>query len=540
MLTRIIFALVSILLTSMALAAQLGVTVAVSPGSGSDTPFVALHTYYMSPTGSDSNNGLTAATAWASPKHAVNCGDVIIAASGNYKTFGALSYWGTVSNCPSTGGGIDGTGGVYFAVILCGSTLGSCTTNQTTGGVAFDITANNWAVEGWSVNSSGKGRAYEGYACNTASAGPNTMLHHIAFINDISADNLQAADTNDCADNGGSTAVPSPAGVDYFATVGMIAQNSALDPICLGAIDVVGPGVLDTKAGTHYFVSGNFSYANANPACTSLYDTESYMADTWAAHGVTTQGVFSNNIGFDSDRMCIHWTGAATTPTAKIYNNTCFRDNVATGTDNLDGEIHIDGANPITAAITLQNNIAYQPLASSTGKPGHVAALSLAYPASAFTNGGSGTQNVFRANNTQCVGNYCNSTDDIETYGASSTLGTNTYTNPAFTNTTDLLANRLGVPNCSGFVTTTACMGWNANTSALTTPSIISDLVPTASGMTGKGYQLPSTTCAANADFPTWLKGIVYLQWNGSTLAKTAIWLRSPATCRLWTCNPFP
>ena len=44
----------------------------------------------------------------------------------------------------------------------------------------------------------------------------------------------------------------------------MIAQNSAQDPICLAAIDVVGPGVYDTNAGTHYFVYGNFSYANQN------------------------------------------------------------------------------------------------------------------------------------------------------------------------------------------------------------------------------------------------------------------------------------
>jgi hypothetical protein len=65
-------------------------------------------------------------------------------------------------------------------------------------------------------------------------------------------------------------------------------------------------------------------------------------------------------------------------------------------------------------------------------------------------------------------------------------------------------------------------MGWNANTSTLTTPSIISDLVPTASGTSGKGYQKSSTTCAANADYPIWLKGIVYLQWNGSTLSENS------------------
>jgi hypothetical protein len=51
----------------------------------------------------------------------------------------------------------------------------------------------------------------------------------------------------------------------------------------------------------------------------------------------------------------------------------------------------------------------------------------------------------------------------------------------------------------------------------MTTPSFISDLVPTAAGTTGKGVQLPSTTCSASdPDYPTWLKGIVYLHWDGS------------------------
>ena len=118
-------------------------------------------------------------------------------------------------------------------------------------------------------------------------------------------------------------------------------------------------------------------------------------------------------------------------------------------------------------------------------------------------------------------------------------LGTNTYANPAFTNTADLLANRLGVPNCNAFTNTTQCMGWNANTSTLTTPSIISDLVPTASGTSGKGYQLPSTTCAANADYPTWLKGIVYLQWNGSSLERKQRFGYEALQHVVWTCSRF-
>ena len=124
----------------------------------------------------------------------------------------------------------------------------------------------------------------------------------------------------------------------------MIAQNSAQDPICLAAIDVVGPGVLDVNAGTHYFIYGNFSYANQNTHCRSMYDTEDYMFDTWDAHNVTTQGVIANNIGFDADRMCIQlvWQNLVSdAATIKIYNNTCFKNNNYTGGDYVDGEINL-------------------------------------------------------------------------------------------------------------------------------------------------------------------------------------------------------
>ena len=40
--------------------------------------------YYITPTGNDSNNGTSLATAWASPNHSVNCGDVIYLPAGAY------------------------------------------------------------------------------------------------------------------------------------------------------------------------------------------------------------------------------------------------------------------------------------------------------------------------------------------------------------------------------------------------------------------------------------------------------------------------
>jgi hypothetical protein len=489
--------------------------VAASSGSptasaGGSVPFVALHTYYMSPTGSDSNNGTSAATPWATLYHSVVCGDVIIAAAGSYSD---LQSWGKVSNCPSTSGGIDGTGGIYFATVLCGgSYVGACFITTKTSTIcncdAFDVHADNWAVEGWYANTSQHGNGFH-------ADGSGGLVHHIAFINDISANNNTVGFGSD---DGGKTGA---FGVDYFAVVGSIAQNSA-GQTCNSAIDGVGISPFDTNAGTHVYFYGDFSYANHNVPCLTISDTEDYMFDTWDFHNVPNQGVIANNIGFDADRMCIQTfeqNNSTPTPIIKIYNNTCFQNN-NNNDDNLNGEINVAilPSVHLTYIESVTNNLAYQPLALATGG-GRVAAFAMYNPASStFVNNG----NFYRANNSSCKFAFCNSTFDAETQGASTTLGTNTYTNPAFTNTADLLANRTGVPNCNAFTNTTQCMGWNANTSTLTTPSIISDLVPTASGTAGKGYQLPSITCAANADYPAWLKGIVYLQWNGSTLSENS------------------
>ena len=43
-------------------------------------------TYYISPVGSDSNNGTSVSTPWLTPNHAVNCGDTVTAAAGNYSS----------------------------------------------------------------------------------------------------------------------------------------------------------------------------------------------------------------------------------------------------------------------------------------------------------------------------------------------------------------------------------------------------------------------------------------------------------------------
>jgi hypothetical protein len=70
-------------------------------------------------------------------------------------------------------------------------------------------------------------------------------------------------------------------------------------------------------------------------------------------------------------------------------------------------------------------------------------------------------------------------------------------------------------------------MGWNYSTQTATANSVIYDLTPTAGGTSGKGYQPPGA-CAADSLYPTWLKGVVYLQWNGSTLTENAGLVNKP------------
>lgn len=559
--------------------------------------------HYMAPAsagGSDSNDGLAATAGgghgpWISPNHSMNCGEVIIAVPGAYSANASTSTsspgFGSVSNCPSTTGGIDGAGGIYYAVVLCGGTdlapTGTTSCNITvTSSVygAVDIRANHWAMEGWVVN--GGGSLSRAFQCNATANGTIQYIYQ-AEINDIAYNSNFGFAINDGAINQN---IPGN-GCDYWSVVGDIAQNAAQDGICLAAIDAAGPSPFDSNPGTHILFYGNFAYAQVNTGCRTSFDTEDYMFDAWDAHDYQQQGVVWNNIGYDADRNCIELTDHEAnvgSPSVKIYNNSCFQNNTHQA-DFVDGEINVGPtANGFSWITIIQNNITYQPLTAATGG-GKVAAYTQDFSgAVSLTVGGSGSQNWFRANNSSCTLAFCNTTFDAESSQSVAALGTNTYTNPSFTNTTDLLANQIGAPNCSGFTNTTACMGWNANTSTLTTPSVISDLVPTAGGSASKGYQLPSTTCGSESTFtgsitgttltisgaagtpvsigemvtggtvsaatyitagsgtswtvnnsqsasatgatnyPLWLKGIVYLQWNGTSLTENADLVTKP------------
>jgi hypothetical protein len=148
------------------------------------------------------------------------------------------------------------------------------------------------------------------------------------------------------------------------------------------------------------------------------------------------------------------------------------------------------------------------------------------YPS--VTTGGAGSENIFLGVATFCQGSSCNPGLDVTTFHGGS-FGINLYLDPNFHSTADLLANHMGAPNCSGFANVTACMGWDGTT--LTPFSVIYDLTPTAAAAAGKGYQVPRA-CAADPEYPTWLKGIVYLRHlGGAVIVESAGLVQSLAIC---------
>jgi hypothetical protein len=184
-----------------------------------------------SPAGNDSNSGLDAAHPWATPNHPMQCGDVIIAAPGTYSHSAAQfsNTFGSVTNCPSTTGGIDGSGGIWFAILLCGGTdLMGC---QIVGGgsgnpnvqMQFYGGVSNWAIEGFYFNSGGgAGPAGARTIVVRTCDGSNYKMHHFAVINNVITNSMQAFANNDCGDMNGTRNDFQ----DYVAAVGNVVQDA--------------------------------------------------------------------------------------------------------------------------------------------------------------------------------------------------------------------------------------------------------------------------------------------------------------------------
>lgn len=518
-------------------APNLKLAAADPPTIASSTPFASVNLRFMAPAplGKDSNSGLDAAHPWATPNHPMHCGDVIIAASGSYPAFPS---WGTVSSCPSTSGGIDGNGRIFFAVLLCGgASVGDCTITGRYGH-GIEINASNWAVEGWSV-SEGYSHGASGFAfmVNTRTS----AQHHIAWINNIAHFNAIGFSVNSFGSAGGAGH-----GVDYWAIVGNIAQDSAgrCDGFWNSAIDIIGLLAYDTAVGTHVLVDGNFVLNSQQVGCigrNNVSDGEGIMLDTLiggaSGLGFTEQIVVRDNIIVLSERFGLHffYDGTRVSATVKAYNNTIFASSAGNYARDACcgnyGDININAVNLTKAHLYVYNNIARTnipvrpdggfPFALVSGGTGATANVVIGNTGPNPAN----SQNILKGLVTTCRATCESGSPPYNAIAFNSMpLGVNIYIDPAFQNAADVLANRIGTPNCSGFETTTACMGWDYSTQTATNPSVIYGMTPTVAAAIGKGYRPPGVRCipagagADYSDFPDWLKGIVYLHWNGTVV----------------------
>lgn len=509
-------------------------------GGGSGVAFTSVDgPYFMAASGcSDSNNGTSAATPWCTPNHALNCGDVIIAATGSYTN--DFATWGTVSNCPSTTAGTTGSGGVYTAVLLCGGALQTCTINCSTApcnsghvgsegssaaSACMNVNTNHWAIEGWTCTGNGTSkRGFQADACLTTT----TRLGYIAFINTIVYNSAQGYDTDECGNN---TASPG-SGIDEFAVVGAYVQNSNNNSTCFSAVDVVAPANFDALSGTHVIFAGIFAVNNSNLTSGCSSDGEGLMFDTWDAHGYSGQGYVYDNIVTTSS-----WAGLqvfmqsfnASSPHIYIDHNTFYNNLVCTPFSPKTGqsEINIQAANSFSWTINTTNNIV-QTGRAATPSTTSCTAQSSVHTYAMLTGTGSSvsfstTGNFFAGEATACDGT-CDTGDNVVWFnsggpGSGNTYGTGHAANaPGFANESDM-TNWQSTPSCSGDITTTQCIGWNYTNQTATSLTPIADLTPSASGTSGIGY-VPPGACAANSLWPTWLNYIVYLQWSGTTLTE--------------------
>ncbi len=445
--------------------------------------------YYLSPTGSDSNSGMTPAAAWLSPNHAVNCGDTIIAAASNsysYANFG-FGKWGTV-NCAA---------GNNVAWLTC-ATFDACKINFSASlQPGMEVSASYWGVQGWEIDGTkATGPCFEAW--------PWTTWNHIIFANNIA---------NGCGLSGFSTSNSGSANsIDYIAIVGNIAYNSAGGTYyCGSGISVYEPIASDSLPGTHIYIAGNFSYANFDGACSGsgATDGEGINLDTFdGSQGgtplYTQQTVVDNNIlignGGPGLELFNNYQGSGSPGPVYFRHNTMWGNNA--------NPIELVPAYAVGELLLYQgyNATVTQNIAMTNATNGAHSQPIYAY----WVSQGSGTDVVSQNWGYAASGNTSNIySSQGFSYGSTNVFGTDpNFVNPAVP----------GAPSCGGFANVPACMA-----------TVIANFTPRASEDAAYGYQPVSSSPASDPLFPQWLcnanlpEGLVTLGCSSTPVPPTAL-----------------
>jgi hypothetical protein len=431
-----------------------------------DSTLTRASTYYLSPYGTDSNNGKSASAPWLSPNHSLNCGDVIVAAAST--SYSATNFytgkWGTV-NCPSENN---------VAWLKC-ATFDACKI-YTTNNEGMWVDKSYWGVQGWEVTTSASDVYGICFSATPKYSSP-VEIHHIIFANDVA---------NGCSQGGFSTTNRGRIGVDYLAVIGSIAYNAAQgNNTCTSGISIYQPVQSDSASGTHIYIAGNFSYGNLEPngcAGRSPTDGEGIIFDTFdgSQGGIapyTGQAVAYNNIVVNNGSKGIEVNNNSA---GSNHSTVWLSQNTSWG--NLtDPHQSWLGCAEISLYKSSDTHVSGNLVStkSATGCGGHpIYALGVSTD--------DGTDSVvsnfaygYNGNNTFLYdsGSF--------TWGSGNQFGTF----PSFTNPVAPAA-----PNCSGSSNVPSCMA-----------SVITNFVPRTSSATGLGYHKPSFTSVHDPLFPRWL-----------------------------------
>lgn len=426
-------------------------------------------TYYIAPEsggGNDSHDGLSADTPWLTPNHAVNCGDVLIAAPGTYESSNFYNgQWGTVT-CPSRNN---------VAWVKC-ATAFACSITDSSESDMF-ISSSFWGVQGFVFSTTG------GSTSCVSIAPPYSTGAQIDHI--IVANNIVGPCTFDgISTNNGYGTTPTT-GVDYVAYIGNIVYNTGGNSgSCAAGLSFYSPVASDSAAGTHDYMAGNFAWGNTSNCGDGegiIFDTIDGVEAGWPTSATYSQQmaaednltVFNHGPGIQVD---LNMNGKG--PWAPIY----FEHN--TSAYNCQGPSDADYCANIVLGTTVTANASYNLV---------VAPTQFAFGGSSVTEYGSAamyapgtTNHISNEFAYSAYGTGVGSVGSPEFVAGSGNL---TSTNPGLAN-----PKSPGTPSCGSYATTAACMA-----------TVIANF--TASNATAKsyGYQPPSSTPVADPLFPQWL-----------------------------------
>lgn len=425
------------------------------PSAVQTATYTAGGQYYISPTGLDSNSGTSPGSPWLSPNHAVNCGDTITAASGNYSSANFYNgKWGTVS-CPANNN---------VAWLQC-ATFDTCKIAATSQQGMY-VSSSYWGISGWEITDSWTfGNCY--YVQPTGS----TPVHHVIFANDVATG---------CAGGGfvafANTSTPA---VDYIALIGDIAYGTgSSSSVCASGFSLGFLPQLDSTAGTHLYIAGSFGWGNVNPsscASTLATDGEGIIIDTLKQFGYNQQVAIENNImvGNFGRGIEVNNNNTASPATAILKNNTSYGNNLQAGQQfpSNNGELYVNQAFNVQES----GNLAMPSQGTTGGQPIYASSVN-----------GSNSSTVVQGN--MFFSAFGNTT--LAVSSGSFAFGSNTTTtNPAFANPVIP-----GAPSCSGTANVPACAA-----------ALVNNFKPTATGSSAFGYQTPSSTSVTDPLYPQWL-----------------------------------